>query len=251
MRMLCKITFSSNDKIFLPMSYNYIIQGVLYKFINEDSFADFMHNKGYTYNKRSYKLFSFSNVLEKPLLVDREKKHFVFPKDISIYFSSIDNEFFKYVFNSIINTEDFIYVSQNRTSISKVELIKQKISEKEVIKTMSPITTYSTFVTFENSKKTYYYNPYEKEFSANIQKNLINKYQALYDEPPENSEFSIVPRGTPHEKIIKYKDFIIKGYTGIFEIEGSKELMDMAFCAGLGSKNSQGFGLIIKNDLDK
>ena len=156
--MLCKITFSSNDKIFLPMSYNYIIQGVLYKFINEDSFADFMHNKGYTYNKRSYKLFSFSNVLEKPLLVDREKKHFVFPKDISIYFSSIDNEFFKYVFNSIINTEDFIYVSQNRTSISKVELIKQKISEKEVIKTMSPITTYSTFVTFENSKKTYYYN---------------------------------------------------------------------------------------------
>jgi len=246
--MLCKISFTSDANIVLPMSYNYITQAVLYKFINEEAFSNFMHNEGYTYNKRSYKLFSFSNIVEKPYNIDKLQKKFTFPKDISLYFSSVNNEFFKYVFNSIINMEEYIYIGQNKVSISKVELIKQKISQKELIRTMSPITTYSTFENFENSKKTYYYNPYEKEFSINIQRNLINKYQAMYSISPEHSEFMIVPKGNPQEKIIKYKGFVIKGYTGNFEIEGSKELMDMAFSAGLGSKNSQGFGLIVKNE---
>jgi len=246
--MLCKVSFSSDQNIVLPMSYNYIIQAVLYKFINEEAYSNFMHNEGYIYNKRNYKLFSFSNILEKPSRIDKLQKQFTFPKDISLYFSSVNNEFFKYVFTSIINAEEYIYIGQNKASISKVELIKQKISQKEIIRTMSPITTYSTFTSFENSKKTYYYSPYEKEFSVNVQRNLINKYQALYSMPPVNSEFTIVPKGNHQEKIIKYKGFVIKGYTGVFEIEGSKELIDMAFCAGLGSKNSQGFGLIIKNE---
>lgn len=248
--MLCKINFSSDNNIILPMSYNNIIQAVLYKFINEDSFADFLHNKGYTHNKRNFKLFSFSNILEKPLLIDKFKKQFTFPQNISIYFSSVNNEFFQFVFNSIIDIQDIIYLGQNKASILKIEFIKQIISEKETVKALSPITVYSTFNTFEGRKKTYYYSPYEKEFSINIKMNLLNKYQSLYNLLPKDESFSIECKNTPVEKIIKYKDFIIKGYTGIFELEGSKELIEMAFCAGLGSKNSQGFGLIVKNDLN-
>lgn len=247
--MLCKISFSSDESIHLPMSYNYIIQSVLYRFINEESYADFMHNKGYSFNKRSYKLFSFSNILEKPSFIDREKKRFVFPKDISLYFSSVNNDFFKYVFNSIINIDEGVNIGQNKAVISKIELIRQNISQKETVAAMSPITTYSTLLTSENRKKTYYYNPDEEEFSLNIRKNLINKYMALYGNEPENDEFRIVPKKNIRESIIKYKGFIIKGYIGSFDIEGSQELMDMAFCAGLGSKNSQGLGLIVKENL--
>ena len=247
--MLCKINFSSNTEIHLPMSYNYIIQSVLYKFINEESYANFMHNKGYTFNKRSYKLFSFSNILEKPVHIDREKKRFVFPKDISLYFSSVDNDFFRYVFNSIINVDEYVNIGQNTAVISKIELIRQDISQREIVAAMSPITIYSTLLTPENNKKTYYYNPYEKEFSPYIRKNLINKYVAMYDEEPKNDEFLIVPKRNIHESIIKYKGFIIKGHTGTFEIEGAQELMDIAFCAGLGGKNSQGMGLIVKEEI--
>jgi len=34
--------------------------------------------------------------------------------------------------------------------------------------------------------------------------------------------------------------------SGIYEIDGSEELLQVAFDAGLGSKNSQGFGMIEK-----
>ena len=244
--MLCKINFSSKNNIVLPIPYNSIIQAVLYKFINEDTFADFIHNEGYVHNNRNYKLFSFSNFQEKPLHINRDKEQFIFPKDISIYFSSINNQFFKDVFNSIINEDGKVYLGKNETVISKIELIKQNISGKEIVRALSPITVYSTFTTFEGRKKTYYYSPYENEFSENIRRNLLNKYQSLYNSVPEDQSFSISCKYEPQEKIVKYKNFIIKGYTGTFEIEGSMELMDMAFCTGLGSKNSQGFGLIIK-----
>lgn len=227
--MLCKINFSSKNNIVLSIPYNNIIQAVLYKFINEDAFADFIHNEGYVHNKRNYKLFSFSNVQEKPLHIDKDKKQFIFPKDISMYFSSINNQFFKDVFNSIINEDGNVNLGKNETVISKIELIKQNISEKETVKVLSPITVYSTFETFEGRKKTYYYSPYEKEFSENIRRNLLNKYQSLYNSLPEDQRFNISCKDEPQEKIVKYKNFIIKGYTGTFEIEGSMELMDMAF----------------------
>jgi CRISPR-associated endoribonuclease Cas6 len=187
--------------------------------------------------------------LERPVLIDRKKKRFVFPKDISLYFSSVDNDFFRYVFNSIINVDEYVHIGQNKAVISKIELIRQDISQKEIVAAMSPITIYSTLLTPENNKKTYYYNPYEKEFSSYIRKNLIHKYIALHGDNPTNDNFLIVPKKNIRECIIKYKGFIIKGYTGMFEIEGAQELMDIAFCAGLGGKNSQGMGLIVKEEM--
>lgn len=244
--MLCKINFSSKNNIELPISYNHIIQGVLYKFINEESFANFLHNKGYVYNNRIYKLFSFSNILEKPFQIYNERKQFIFPRDISIYFSSINNEFFQYVFNSIITMKDSIYLGKNPVIISKIEFINQEITNNEIVNVFSPITVYSTLTTFDNRKKTYYYNPRESEFSLNIRKNLINKYQAFHGEVPKNDEFNIKYIDKYRERVVSYKNFIIKGYSGRFQIQGSKELMDIAFCTGLGSKNSQGFGCIVK-----
>ena len=45
-------------------------------------------------------------------------------------------------------------------------------------------------------------------------------------------------------KIVYYRDFVIKGWLGIYEIEGDPRLLKLAYSAGLGAKNSQGFGMI-------
>lgn len=248
--MLCKIRFSSENNIVMPFSYNNIIQAVLYKFINEESFSAFMHNEGYVHNNRSYKLFSFSNIIGKPIQIDKVKKEFMFDKEISLYVSSVDNEFFQYVFNAIIGAGSNVRLGNNKVIISNIELIQQEISEQSIVRALSPITVYSTLTTYDNKKKTYYYNPFESDFGRIIQKNLMNKYESLYGKQATNCDFTIRHKGEPKEKIVKYKNFIIKGYDGIFEISGSKELMEIAFCAGLGSKNSQGFGLIVRNDME-
>ncbi|WP_058486794.1 CRISPR-associated endoribonuclease Cas6 [Defluviitalea phaphyphila] len=245
--MLCKIKFVSDKKISLPFGYQYYFQSMLYNWINEKSFADFLHNTGYSIDKRSYKLFSFSNVIERPLKINRHRKEFVFPKEINFYVCSINNKFFNHIFNSIISQSE-VRLGKNTVFIENIEFIPQIIGEREVIKTLAPVTVYSTLYGFDGKKKTYYYSPREKEFNDLIRKNLIHKYQALNGELPENDEFCIIQKGNTVERVIQYKGFIIKGYMGIFEIKGAKELMDLAFATGLGAKNSQGFGMIIKKE---
>ncbi|MDN5332516.1 MAG: CRISPR-associated endoribonuclease Cas6 [Tepidanaerobacteraceae bacterium] len=39
-----------------------------------------------------------------------------------------------------------------------------------------------------------------------------------------------------------YKDVIIKGWMGVYILKGDPVLLKIAYDAGLGSKNSQGFG---------
>lgn len=60
--------------------------------------------------------------------------------------------------------------------------------------------------------------------------------------PPD--DINIHPIQTPRLHLVKYKDFIIKGYTCKLRIFGPKQLIQVAVDAGLGSKNSQGFGCV-------
>ena len=43
-------------------------------------------------------------------------------------------------------------------------------------------------------------------------------------------------------KITRYKDTIIKGWLGEYYLNGDPELLRVALDAGLGAKNSQGYG---------
>jgi len=43
-------------------------------------------------------------------------------------------------------------------------------------------------------------------------------------------------------KVIRYKGTIIKGWMGKYRLTGKPELLTVALDAGLGAKNSQGFG---------
>jgi len=42
----------------------------------------------------------------------------------------------------------------------------------------------------------------------------------------------------------KFKGFIIKGWMGIYELHLPETYLSMALDAGLGAKNSQGFGMV-------
>jgi CRISPR-associated endoribonuclease Cas6 len=116
--------------------------------------------------------------------------------------------------------------------------------EKVIVKALSPITVYSTLMTPDGRKKTYYYNPFERDFQDLIIKNLQRKVRTWLG--VESGNGSIKPHrvSARNERIVIYKSTVIKGWDGLYELHLPPEQFQMAFDAGLGSKNSQGFGCV-------
>lgn len=116
------------------------------------------------------------------------------------------------------------------------------------VRALSPIAVYSTLTDAAGKKKTYYYNPWEQEFQVKILENLRHKWAALYKgkDPPsiEGAYIKPVRVSKRNEAIVKFKGTVIKGWTGLYELNLPGPYFQLAYDAGLGAKNSQGFGMV-------
>lgn len=229
------------ENLVLPINYNHIMHGVVIKWLGDKNYQEFIHNKGYEYNDSVFKLYTFSELYGKYKIFKDGRISF-FDK-IDFYVASHDDEFLNYLFKNSVFSDELEIIGQN-VKINNIETFHVNPEEKEYfIETLSPITVYSTF-RINDSKKTYYYSPKENDFNVMVKNNLVKKYIAYYGKEPKNSEFEINVMGKSKEVMKRYKGFLIKGWIGNYKIKGSEELLKLAFNTGLGSKNSQGFGMI-------
>ena len=256
--MQFKINFKSDKDIILPFQYNHILQGSLLSMIHDEKYAEFLHNRGYTHDKRNFKLYTFSRIMGQAN-VDREKKEFHFGKICALYVASMDNKLIHQVFTDFTDKQSNLRWKNNIITTHSIDILEPPVlleKDEIIVKTVSPITTYSTLYDIDHTKKIYYYSPYEKEFQQNIAANLKKKYFAFYGTYPKDESFQIVPIKDVKACVLTYKGKLTKGYTGIYAIKGSKEMLNTALCAGLGNRNSIGFGMVLfirrcenKNDL--
>ena len=241
--MRAYITMKIEKPLILPMQNNHIIQAIILKWIGDDAYRKYIHDKGYEYKSRRYKMYTFSR-LEGKFKLDRVKKTVTYFDEVRFILSSSDEKFLNYVVNTIMY-EDSVDFYGTAATVLSVKCLSYELSGKTKVYTKSPITVYST-LTGKDIKKTYYYNPRENEFEEFIRRNLMNKYAALYDKQPGNMDFFLKPVDVLKLKqcIVIYKGTVIKGWNGEFFMDGSSELLNLAYNSGLGSKNSQGFGCI-------
>ncbi len=147
---------------------------------------------------------------------------------------------------SLINHE--INLGGNIVSLKEIAVLKQAEinTSKILIKTLSPIEVHSTFE-IEGKKKTHYYTPFEEDFNRLINENAKKKWEAFYKEKCP-FELKIEPVGFNKEKIVRFgqknRYVIVKGWNGRFRLYGEPEFLRFIVDAGLGSRNSQGFGMV-------
>jgi len=238
--MRAEINFDLDKPVSIPIQYNHIVQAIIYSWIADEKFKNFIHNKGYKFEERTYKLFTFSKI-NGAFRMDKENRKMTFFKDMRITISSAVDEFMEYLLSSVLIESNPINIGGANVEISRLEVKESpELHDKVQIYTLSPVTAYSTI----ENKKTKFYNPFDMEFSQYIRNNLLHKYEAFYNEQPKNSEFTIKPIGAVKEAKVNFKGFHILAYNCEMEMEGSEELLKMAYDAGIGGKNSQGFGCI-------
>lgn len=238
--MELRIIFQSENNIVLPTHYNHILQGFIYSNISAD-LAEFLHEKGYILNNRNFKLFTYSNILTKGQV---KNKKLYFGKTVEWVVKSPIPEFIN-SFGTYILQKDDLNLGNNKVTVNRTQLKKQKVDSDEIeVKAISPIVAYSTFAKENGSKYTCYFSPHENDFPRIIKENILKKYTAFYGDLEKDVEFTIQPISNVNLNIVYYKDFLIKGYSGKYKIRGDKRLLELALDAGVGSKNSQGFGCI-------
>ena len=135
-----------------------------------------------------------------------------------------------------------IYFGKTLCTDIQMELYDYTIEVEELyIQMKTPITVYST--DYEMGK-TYYYNPEEEEFYRQINDNFYRKYQAYYGvDPISTLKIQKLDKGLPKKFVTKYQGNYITAWYGKYLISGKRKYLDFLYQAGLGSKNSQGFGM--------
>lgn len=237
--MQIKVVFSSDWEIILPIHYNEHLQGFVYKSLDDD-IGKILHNEGFKYEKRSFKLFSFSRIIGEFRLF-KDRGVIVFKPPIIVWFSFGIREVGLSFLKNIYDKRQIL--AGNPLTVSDVNIKTYDINNDLVVKTLSPITAYRTV--YENGKrKTVYYSPRDENFINLVKFNLLKKYKVVYGEDYYGDlEFKGL-RGFKMS-IVKYKNTVIKAWNGVFYLKGDKSILELALYCGLGVKNSQGFGFII------
>lgn len=246
--MRIKLTYEilEGDKIVLPNHYNYYLQGLIYHtFSNE--LSNKLHKDGFLLGKRRFKLFTFSRILEKGKLIKKDSNDYlIFGKKISFYFSSPKDDIVENLGEMSFKRREFILYS-NKIYLSQLEIMTPpKLESGVFIKVLSPITIYSTFKREDGEKIIHYYNPYDKVFQRLIEENAKKKYRLIYEKEPNELNLFIRPYRFSLEKnraVIFFKNNPVEAWTGIYELSGSPILISVTYDAGIGCKNSEGFGM--------
>jgi CRISPR-associated endoribonuclease Cas6 len=237
--------FPRKERLTIPLNYNYHIQGFIYNNISPP-LARFLHDRGFSFEKRSFKMFTFSKLYGKYRI---HNGCITFSCPIELIISSPLNKFVEELANFMLKKEALNICGED-ILIEEIKVCPEpEIRDEIKIRMLTPAVNYSTLMTKDGRKKTYYYSPYEEEFVDLTDKNLRKKYEAFCGKKPRARKLKIKVIGKPKEKILKYRDNIIKGYIGKFILNGNRKLLKLGYDTGIGSKNSQGFGMFeVLND---
>ncbi len=238
---------SADGKLEFPLGYNREVQGMIYSNL-DSALADWIHNEGLSSGKRSFKFFTFSRIMGR---FRREGDSIRFSSPVKLHISSIHEQILQSLAEHLLRGP-VVHLGEQACDVLSIEVEKLPQMAKPVrVHTLSPITIYSTLTTADGRKKTYYYAPSERDWEEQILENLRRKARAIgWSERQlgnlDNGKASVRPVRVSNRdlKIIKYRDTVIKAWAGIYELDLPEPFFLLAYDAGLGSKNSQGFGMV-------
>lgn len=240
--MRLSITLTGSRQITLPVQYNHLVQATIYQLIEQPVLRNFLHEQGFAMGQRKFKLFTFSRLLGRPRF-DRTTKQLIFTSPLRLVICSPVNFIVQELGNGFLR-QGRIRLGEAVLQVDGVDVADPIIRTNAVtVRMLSPLVVYSTLE--DGSRRfTYYYSPFEARFQELVLSNLAKKYLLIYGRAAAGEGFEIVPayvRQSDH-KVVEYKGTVIEGWMGSYNLTGDPQLLEVALHAGLGAKNSQGFG---------
>jgi len=248
--MRIKITIDVGKGISVPINYNYLLAGIIYRFLDlsNPEYAYFLHEDGYSLGGKKFKLFTFSQLMARKREI---RGNYIHLKSSLTWFVSSPQEEFLGSFAASLLDQRVIRINDIPLQVKDVDIPRMpRFQERMYFRCLSPITM-STKREFNSKVAMHYLLPDEPEFSELVRQNLIKKHEIIYGRKLRDDFFEmefdadyISKREGRITRLIRYKDIDIRGVLCPFCAFGSPELMFVGYECGFGDKNSAGFGMV-------
>lgn len=236
-----EIYLDCEKEIRLPKYYNLSIKNMISENIDSKLHEQF-DNEKYICENGKFDLFTFSKLMGISK-IDSYTEEIVFTPPIGIILSSPIEDFLN-GFGYLMIVCDDVYIGENHLKVKKLRVMEQpSIGSLELIYTLSPIVVYDDIVENSGELSFHCYSPNDKEFSEIIERDLRKKFFMIHNhEPEETQRISISPVKVEERLYKNNHGYEIKSWMGFFILEGSPELINIGYEAGIGCINSFGFG---------
>lgn len=236
--------------VWLPWSHQYALSSAVYATIARASpgFSTFLHDRGFIADGKQFRLFTFSSLRGR--VIERTSFGLLMNSPIELLCSSPVPEFVRAVAEGALQV-GVLRVRELALPVGPVETLPDPaFSSKMCFRPLSPITVSTGRIDPDGKMRATYLSPEEPAFFEHLANNLLRKYEALNGQPPDNPRVKfrlaseLMPTRGRLSKLIDIKGIKVRGWLVPIEAEGEPELLRLAYEAGLGEKNSAGFGMM-------
>ena len=241
--MRVRITFNSLEKsIPLPWHYPAQLQGLLFRWLraNDRKLARRLHDVGFVCQGHSYKLIVFSHLRGTHAKATRHAVLLAPP--LQWWISSPLDQVIESLVGGLFG-RPYVRLGEKTLIIEQIHVEDPPdfTYEQAAFYTLSPVVV-STLNNSPQRPQKIFLSPDQPDFVRIIQENLHRKAALLGIHQPADS-LSIQPRRL-RSRLFQLHGGFIRGWEGEFFLEGPSELLRVAYEAGLGERNAQGFGML-------
>ncbi len=137
-----RLTITMNGRqgpVSLPLHYQHLLQGLLYRSLESERFATFLHEIGFRHGKRSFKLFTFSRLFGKHE-VDGGKKTIRFLDDFQWHIDTILPDLTEQLGQQLLLRRE-IWLYDQPVEVKSVKMDKVEIAQNTIeVAMLSPLT---------------------------------------------------------------------------------------------------------------
>lgn len=240
--MRLRLLLETREAMTLPWDYRTQLTKTTYEILKagDRGYSTWLHEHGFCWEKRTYRLFVYSDLM---------LTHWNFSPQgltdvrwMTWQIGSPDQRFVEAFLAGLERKGGQLELFG--TIVEVVDMVRMEAPERGsglTFRTVSPIAASTGDP--NRSRHPIYLRPDQPEFAEALQRNLIAKWQAFHQRGWSGREFDLRV-WNPKQKLVRVFDTNVRAWHLRLQMWGDEELIRFAYDAGLGIKNSQGFGMI-------
>jgi CRISPR-associated endoribonuclease Cas6 len=239
--MRLKVTFEAEKNLILSKEYRRHFISLLKSAFEKVGILDKQ------LSKKEYKPYTFSVYLGEEFNIDKEIQS---GKVISLQFSSGDPVIVTSFYNGILELKknDCIVFNKANLYIKDIKLMPYlKINSTSAIFKTLGVTVLNDPSSPPDDFKKWYIIPTDnlEKFNECLAQRTNSRYQFLTKKAGIHPIKLSLPDGSfIKETIVQHYGGYVRGFRGIFKLEGTPEILQFVYDYGLGIRTGQGFGML-------